>query len=77
MITPKTGFLGRTVKEIANALENFDYDPLYCHRYAIENFHSDRMAKDNMELYNKVLNGVKLNKRPIFQPENDKVNYIL
>jgi glycosyltransferase involved in cell wall biosynthesis len=77
LITPKTGFLGRTVKEIANAIENFEYDPLYCHRYAIENFHSDRMANDYLQLYTKVLNGEKLNKRPIFQPDKDKVDYIL
>lgn len=77
LVTPKTGFLGCSAKEIADAIETFEYDPRYCHEYAVENFHSNRMAKDYLKLYNRILNGENLNKRPIFDPQKDEVSCII
>lgn len=77
LITPETGFLGCSVREIAEALETFKYDPQYCHEYAIENFHSDRMAKEYLNLYNKILKGEKLNRKPIFDPKRDKISCVV
>ena len=77
LITPKTGFLGSTVEEIAEAIENFQYDPLHCHEYAVQNFHSDRMAKDYLQLYKRVLNGEKLNKKPLFNSQKNQIACII
>ena len=77
LVTSKTGFLGSSIDEIADASNNFKYDPRYCHEYAIENFHSDRMANDYLQLYKKVLNGEKLNQRPIYLSEKDKIPCVI
>lgn len=77
LVTPETGFLGTSIKQIANALEEFRYDPEFCHQYAIENFNSMKMATDYLKLYRKVLNGEYLNNNPIFLAEKNEVNHLV
>src|SRR5690606_29932182 len=75
LVTPETGFLGKSVEEIAEAMNTFDYNPKLCHEYAVKNFNSDKMAKEYFKLYEKVLNGEFLNENPIYDPGKNKIHY--
>lgn len=52
------GCLSLKKSELVEAVKHADsYDPQKCHDYAVAHFSADRMAKDYLVLYEKVLNG--------------------
>lgn len=74
LVTPEVGFTSNSIKELSRATIDFEYDPVKCHEYAINNFNSKRMAEDYLQLYIKVLNGKPLNKKvPIYNPELNSI----
>ena len=65
IVTPEFGFLSNKRSELAGALKNVDgYDRKKCHEYVCDNFTSVNMARNFLPLYEKILNGEPLNKRP-------------
>lgn len=77
LVTPKVGFTGNSLNEIAEAIISFDYNPQRCHDYAKENFNSRRMAEDYAVLYHKILSGKSLHKSaPVHNPDLNKVKSI-
>jgi len=65
IVTPEFGFLSNKKSELVEALNHLDsYDRKKCHEYVCDNFASIHMARNFLPLYEKVLNGEKLNPRP-------------
>ena len=65
LITPEFGFLSDKKTEIVDALKHIDqYDRKKCHEYVCEKFSSKQMAEKYLLLYEKVMNGQKLNSAP-------------
>lgn len=65
LITSEFGFLSDSRSELIYALENVDtYDRLKCHEYVCDMFSSLKMTQDYLPLYEKVLNGEALNRKP-------------
>lgn len=67
LIPEEMGFLSNNITEIIEALRNLDnYDRKRCYEYVCDNFTSNHMTDNYLELYQKVLAGEKLNsKKPI------------
>lgn len=65
IITPEFGFLSNKKSELVEALKQVDsYDKKKCHEYVCDTFTSSHMARNFLPLYEKVLNGEKLNPSP-------------
>ena len=65
LVTPEFGYLSNVKSELVEALKNIeDYDRKKCHEYVCDNFASIHMARNFLPLYEKVLNGQKLNPKP-------------
>lgn len=65
LITPEFGFLSDKKTEIVDALKHIDqYDRKKCHEYVCDKFTSKQMAENYLLLYEKVMNGQKLNSAP-------------
>jgi glycosyltransferase involved in cell wall biosynthesis len=65
LIPADVGFLSTRASELISALEHVDsYDRRKCHEYASEHFSSRKMAQDYLVLYEKILRGEALNRRP-------------
>lgn len=64
LVTPEFGYLSNVKSELVDALKHIeDYDRKKCHEYVCDNFASIHMARNFLPLYEKVLNGQKLNPR--------------
>ncbi len=64
IITPGVGFLSNKKSELVEKLKNIDeYSPKTCYEYVCDNFTSKHMTDNYLKLYEKVLNGEKLNKK--------------
>ncbi|WP_062059577.1 glycosyltransferase [Aquimarina longa] len=75
LITPEIGFTGNSSDEISNAIKEFNYNPKYCHEYALKHFNSKVMTEKYLELYKKVLNGAYLNAdTPKYIEEYNKIS---
>ena len=62
LIPKEVGFLSSKKDELVTAVKNIDaYDRNDCHRYVMDNFTSDKMTLQYLALYEKVMNGEKLN----------------
>lgn len=61
LIPKEVGFLSNKVEELIKALQNMSFDHSKCQQYVLNNFTSRRMAKDYLNLYEKVLSEEKLN----------------
>jgi glycosyltransferase involved in cell wall biosynthesis len=75
IITPEVGYLTTTASGLADAVENVnDFNRKKCHEYVMENFTHIQMMTSYVRLYQKVLNGEKLNpKAPTLQSiQSDK-----
>jgi glycosyltransferase involved in cell wall biosynthesis len=68
LVTGEFGFLSNRSSEIVEALKSTEsYSRQKCHEYARDVFNSRKMAESYLEIYNKVLNGEKLNKnKPVY-----------
>jgi hypothetical protein len=65
IVTPEFGFLSTKKSELVAALEDVDaYDRKKCHEYVCDKFAAIHMTRNFLPLYEKVLNGEKLNPRP-------------
>lgn len=60
LIPADCGFTSNSSRELAAAIENFDFNPQRCHDYAVENFNARLMAERYMKYYELVLAGEKL-----------------
>jgi len=73
IVIPEVGYLTTTasssVSELADAVANVnDFNRKTCHEYVMDNFTHIQMSASYVRLYEKVLNGEKLNaKAPILQ----------
>jgi glycosyltransferase involved in cell wall biosynthesis len=69
IITPEVGYLTTTASGLADAVESVnDFNRKHCHEYVMDNFTHIQMSASYVRLYEKVLNGEKLNpKAPIIQ----------
>jgi glycosyltransferase involved in cell wall biosynthesis len=75
IITPEVGYLTTTASGLADAVESVnDFNRKHCHEYVMDNFTHIQMSASYVRLYEKVLNGEKLNpKAPIIQSiQSDK-----
>ena len=75
LVTGDFGFLSNRAHEIAEAMKNIDsYSRQRCHEYARDIFNSRKMAESYLKIYQRVLNGEKLNKnRPEFRDDPAKL----
>lgn len=63
LISDEFGFLSNNQFELVREFKNIDsYNPRVCHQYAADIFNSKNMAKNYLLLYEKILNGEKINK---------------
>jgi glycosyltransferase involved in cell wall biosynthesis len=75
IITPEVGYLTTTASGLADAVARVnDFNRKRCHEYVMDNFTHIQMSASYVRLYEKVLNGEKLNpKAPIIQSiQSDK-----
>jgi len=75
IIIPEVGYLTTTASGLADAVGNINsYSRKTCHEYVMDNFTHIQMSASYVRLYEKVLNGEKLNpKAPIIQSiQSDK-----
>jgi glycosyltransferase involved in cell wall biosynthesis len=64
IVTPEYGLLSAQKNELANGLNSLSFEPAACHAYAKTRFNANRMAQDYLHIYNRVLDGEKLNAAP-------------
>jgi len=65
LIPADFGFLSTRASELISALKHVDsYDRKKCHEYASDHFSSRKMTQDYLVLYEKILHGEALNRRP-------------
>lgn len=65
LIPAEFGFLSTSQSELISALAHVDsYDRKKCHEYASDHFSSRKMTQDYLLLYEKILRGEALNRRP-------------
>lgn len=62
LVTKDVGFLANNATDLAEAFNSMRFNPSICHEYARDLFNSKVMAEAYVLLYEKVLNGEKLNK---------------
>jgi glycosyltransferase involved in cell wall biosynthesis len=69
IVVPEIGYLATTASGLADAVARVnDYNRKHCHEYVMDNFTHIQMSASYLRLYEKVLNGEKLNpKAPIIQ----------
>ena len=62
LITKEFGFLSNKTSELSEAIQNAeDYSPKRCHEYARDQFNSKVMARNYLDIYERVMNGQVLN----------------
>ncbi len=77
LIHPEVGVTSNDFKTLAEALKTFPYNPTACHQYAKEHFNSDRMAKEYVALYTKLLAGERLNEKiPSFRADRNSISIL-
>ena len=58
LVTKEVGLLSANSQELVEGIKNWDrYDSRKCHEYARNNFSSERMAREYLEWYERILNG--------------------
>ncbi|MVO10614.1 glycosyltransferase [Flavobacterium sp. TP390] len=72
LVPKEVGFLSNSVNDLKEAVLNAEnFDKKVCHEYALDNFNSRKMTLEYFNLYEKVLNGEKLNvKNPTEKTKN-------
>jgi glycosyltransferase involved in cell wall biosynthesis len=64
IVSPEVGFLSNKKSELVEKLKNpGEFSPKICHEYVCDNFTAKHMTDGYLKLYEKVLNGEKLNSR--------------
>lgn len=64
LITPEFGFLSNSKKELVDAVQHLrQYDRKKCHELICDQFSGRKMTEDYLKLFEKVMNGEKLNKQ--------------
>lgn len=64
LVAPDVGRLCRTDEDFIDGIRDLgSFKPKRCYDWMMEKFHYHRMAKDYLKLYEKVLNGEKLNRK--------------
>lgn len=62
LVSPEVGFLSNQKSSLVEAVKNLtQFSRKTCHEYAVENFSSGKMAKQYVQCYEKVLNGISIN----------------
>jgi len=71
------GFLSNSENELIEAFQELDsFDSKKCHEYACENFNAKKMAEKYAELYRKIVNGEKINrKKPVYNKTKNLLNF--
>lgn len=65
LIPKEVGYLSARKSDLVHAIKHLDdYDRTACHHYVLDNFTSDKMTLQYLVLYEKVLNGERLNVVP-------------
>ena len=77
LVTEDFGFLSNRSSEIVEALKNTgSYSRQKCHEYARDMFNSKKMAESYLEIYERVLNGEKLNKNKPGLEEGKEIQFL-
>jgi len=76
LITSETGFLSNSMTELVNGFENLNsYHRQLCHDYAESKFNSKVMAENYLKLYERILNGERINAvNPRFNPKSNNLD---
>lgn len=61
LVTEEIGHLSTSSDSLSEAMQHAKYSSKSCYEYANDNFNSDRMARDYLDVYEKVLNNHSLN----------------
>lgn len=62
LITDEFGFLSNSIPELIDNFERINsFNPFKCHEYAVEKFNSKIMVQNYLILYERILNGEKIN----------------
>lgn len=70
LIPEEVGFCSDSESALVNAIQNRDqYNRQHIHQYVCDHFNNDRMAREHVAAYEKVLNGEKLNSRLPIKPD--------
>ena len=64
LITREVGFLSNSEAELITAISEMEFDTQTCQNYARDCFPVEKMTKNYLDLYEKVLSGEPLNKQP-------------
>lgn len=64
IVNDEVGYLSNSGDELVQAITQSQFDPQKCQDYVIEHFMAKQMTDDYLSLYEKVLNGEKLNATP-------------
>jgi glycosyltransferase involved in cell wall biosynthesis len=71
LITPEVGFLSNCCSQLLEAVKCLEkFDRKACHDYVMTHFHVRRMAQQYLQLYQKILDGEYLNRKPPENPGN-------
>ena len=77
LVTEEFGFLSNRSSEIVEALKNTEsYSRQKCHEYARDVFNSKKMAESYLEIYERVLNGEKLNQNKPGLKEDQQIQIL-
>lgn len=71
LVTSDVGFVSDRYSELANAVTGSSFSARKCHEYVCDQFTSERMARGYVALYERVLNGEKLNAAPPRAPDSE------
>lgn len=61
LVDPQVGYLSNSCADLARAVASMRFDRRLCHEYARDSFNARAMAEAYVGLYERVLNGEKLN----------------
>ena len=65
IVKSEYGFLSKSKSELAEAVQHAgNYDRKACHEYVRENFSAEKMTREYLQLYHRLLDGEMLNEKP-------------
>lgn len=68
LVPPTCGHLATSADELAQAIQTGQFDPRACHQQAVQHFSAQRMARDYVQVYERILAGETLHtQRPTLQ----------
>ena len=60
------GYAGAPALELAHAVKTTNFDRRACHQHAVQRFHADIMARNYLQVYQRILDGETLHQHQPF-----------